>query len=107
VEETTSGFPAPDGDPAAQALESLRRETARNLAVVTVRDGTDAAARLGRRAESDDEGRLTLHYTDLQVLADELASFGPEVLVHKPPALVDAVRERLEHVAAAHGGEDG
>jgi hypothetical protein len=29
------------------------------------------------------------------------------VLVHEPPALVDAVRERLEAVAAAHGDDHG
>jgi proteasome accessory factor B len=107
VEETSIDFPAPTGDPAADALASLREETARNVAQVTVQPGSDAAARLGRRAESADEGRLTLHYTDLQVLADELASFGPEVLVHEPATLVAAVRERLEAVAAAHGGTDG
>lgn len=106
VEETTTEFPPPAGDPAADALAGLRAETARNVASVTVQAGTDAAARLGRRAESRDGDRLTLHYTDLQVLADELASFGPEVLVHEPPALVDAVRDRLEAVAAAHGGAD-
>ncbi|MGN6744188.1 MAG: helix-turn-helix transcriptional regulator [Amnibacterium sp.] len=103
VEETATGFPPPSGDPAADALAGLRAETARNVAVVTVEAGSDAAARLGRRAEAADGDRLTLHYTDLQVLADELASFGPEVLVHEPEELVAAVRERLDAVAAAHG----
>ncbi len=107
VEETGEEFPPPGGDPAAEALASLREVTAGNLAVVTVRDGTDAATRLGRRGTPQPDGRLALHFTDLEVFADELASFGPEVLVHEPPALVDAVRARLAAVAAAHGGEDG
>lgn len=107
IEETPTSFTPPQGDPAADALDSLRRETARNVADVTVLPGTDAAARLGRRGASGGNGRLALHYTDLQVLADELASFGPEVRVHEPVALVEAVRQRLEAVAAAHGGEDG
>jgi proteasome accessory factor B len=106
VEETSIAFPPPEGDPAADALESLRAETARNLAVVSVQAGSDAAARLGRRAEPRADGRLALHYTDLQVIADELASFGPEVLVHEPPALVSAVRDRLDAVAATHGDAD-
>ena len=37
--------------------------------------------------------------------ADELAGFGPEVLVHRAARPGRAVRERLEAVAAAHGGE--
>jgi len=107
VEETGADFPPPGGDPAAEALDSLRAETARNLAVVAVRPGTDAATRLGRRGTPRQDGRLALHFTDLEVFADELASFGPEVRVHEPPALVEAVRGRLAAVAAAHGDDDG
>ena len=37
------------------------------------------------------------------LLADELAGFGPEVLVISPPELRDAVRARLMRTAADHG----
>jgi proteasome accessory factor B len=50
-----------------------------------------------------DGSRLTLHYADLNILADELAGYGPEVLVMAPPELRDAVRQRLERTAQAHG----
>ncbi|MCU1636108.1 MAG: transcriptional regulator, partial [Cryobacterium sp.] len=47
---------------------------------------------------------ISLHFTDLDVLADELASFGPEVLVLSPPELRSAVRHRLRKVTEVHGG---
>ena len=43
-----------------------------------------------------------MHYTDLALLADDLAAFGPEAVVISPPTLVDAVRERLRAVVASH-----
>jgi proteasome accessory factor B len=44
-----------------------------------------------------------MHYVDLAILADELASFGPEVLVIEPPELRAAVIERLQRTVADHG----
>jgi proteasome accessory factor B len=46
---------------------------------------------------------VVLHFVDVNILADELSGFGPEVLVLSPPALRDAVVERLRGVVAAHG----
>jgi proteasome accessory factor B len=40
---------------------------------------------------------------DGNILADELAGFGPEVLVLSPPDLRDAVVARLEKTARDHG----
>ena len=47
-------------------------------------------------------GELSLHYSDVNIFADELAAYGPEVLVLGPPELRAAVRARLRHVAADH-----
>ena len=47
-----------------------------------------------------------MHYSDLAILADELAGFGPEVLVLSPPELRDAVLARLEATAAAHSAPE-
>ena len=50
-----------------------------------------------------DGDTLTLHYSDADLLADELAGFGPEVLVLGPESLRGAVRDRLLRTEADHG----
>jgi len=50
--------------------------------------------------------RLTVNFSDSNILADQLASFGPEVLVIAPPELREQVLQRLEAVVAAHSGAD-
>lgn len=105
VEETAETFEATPGDPAERARAGLRAVTAANRAVLEVEPDTDAAARLGSRGEELGAGRLAVHFTDPALFADEVASFGPEVLVLEPPELVAAVRGRLAAVAAAHGAD--
>jgi proteasome accessory factor B len=107
LEETGETFAPPAGDPAEEAREHLRRVTAANRAVVVVRSDTDAATRLGARGEDLGGARIALHFTDLAVLADELAAFGPEVRVLEPAELVTAVTERLRAVVEAHRSDDG
>jgi proteasome accessory factor B len=46
---------------------------------------------------------VSLHFTDLNILADELAGYGPEVHVRFPDTLRSAVHRRLQGVAAQHG----
>lgn len=105
VETTTRSFVAPELDPSAEALAGLEAVWEERLAVVEVEPGSDAATRLGKRrgTRSVDDNSLELHYTDENILADELAAFGPEVLVLSPPSLRDAVRSRLDRTAADHG----
>jgi proteasome accessory factor B len=107
VEETGETFEPPEGSPAEEAAEGLRAVTAANRAVLELEPDSDAAARLGSRGEDVGDGRVAVHFADLALFADEVASFGPEALVLEPQALVDAVRTRLAQVAAAHGGADG
>jgi proteasome accessory factor B len=94
----------PTGDHAAEALAGLTEVWERNVAELEVQPGSDAATRLANRdgAEVTDD-RVVLHFVDLNILADELSAFGPEVLVLSPRALRDAVMERLRGVVAAHG----
>nr|WP_218870407.1 WYL domain-containing protein [Herbiconiux flava] len=94
----------PPGDYAAIALAELDAIWEANVAELEVAAGSDAEVRLGRRrgATSPGEGRLLLHFTDLNLLADELAGFGPEVLVIGPGHLRHAVIERLETAVRAH-----
>ncbi len=105
VQPTGESFTDDGGDHAANALAELDAIWANGVGVLEVAPGTDAAARLARRKGSavTGENQLTLHYSDMNLLADELAGYGPEVLVLSPPWLRDAVRARLEQTAAAHG----
>lgn len=83
---------------AERSLRDLDALWDSQVAVIRVEPGTDAATRLSKRAESasgtDDPTELRLHYTDVDVLADELASYGPEVLVLTPERLRNAVLAR-------------
>ena len=86
------------------ALAELDEIWASRFAVVEVEPGSDAATRLSKRRDTSVDGdTLTLHYSDLDLLADELAGYGPEVLVREPPALRYAVRDRLLRTEADHG----
>lgn len=95
----------PDGaDFAARALDELERIWQQNVAEIEVVPGSDAAVRLRRRytGEPTSETAISAHYTDINVLADELAGYGPEVLVISPDALRTAVRTRLAATEKAH-----
>jgi len=94
-----------------RALSELDVLWAANVARIVVVEGTDAALRLGARqaaqrlaeADTDAMGFMrTLHFTDLNIFADELAAFGPEVFVEGPVPLQRAVRERLLTARDAH-----
>jgi len=104
VQITTASFDPPPGDHAAKALAGLEELWQHCTALVQVEPGTDAAIRLGKRRGAEVEsGALRLHFLDENIFADELAGFGPEVLVLSPPELRDAVRQRLERTEADHG----
>ncbi|MFS0912643.1 helix-turn-helix transcriptional regulator [Microbacterium sp. 179-I 3D2 NHS] len=88
-----------------RALAGLERVAAENSALLEVTPGTEAALRLGRRATPAAQG-ITVPFVDLHILADELASYGPEVRVVEPASLRDEVVTRLEAVAAAHADRE-
>ena len=105
VETTGTTFELPEGDLSATALHELEQIWNGNTAVVEVTPGSDAATRLHKRRGTVETGpsTLELHFSDANILADELAGFGPEVLVIAPESLRDAVRARLEQTEADHG----
>ena len=88
-----------------RALAGLEEVAARNSALLEVTPGTEAALRLGRRAATAPQG-IRVPFVDLHILADELASYGPEVRVVEPVALRDAVIARLRAVYEANGGAE-
>jgi proteasome accessory factor B len=77
-----------------RALSGLEEVAARNTALLEVNPGSEAALRLARRAQPAAQGIL-VPYVDIHILADELASYGPEVRVVEPEALRSQVIERL------------
>lgn len=107
VGKVTAGKPAParSGDHKARALAGLEAVWQEGVADLEVHAGSDAALRLAHRRGSIETapGILRVHYVDLAILADELAGFGPEVLVLGPAELRDAVIERLKVTVTDHG----
>lgn len=106
----TTGTFVPDGtDQTQAALHELEQVWESHTAEVEVMPESDAATRLRKRRGTmvAASGTLLLHYSDANIVADELAGYGPEVLVLSPPALRDAVAARLRLVAAEHGDGAG
>lgn len=85
-----------------RALAGLDAVAASHRALLEVNPGTEAALRLSRRASPADQG-IHVPYVDIHVLADELASYGPEVRVVEPAELREQVIARLERVRDVHG----
>ncbi len=86
-----------------RALAGLAEVAARNIALLEVNPGTEAALRLSRRAETAEQG-IRVPYVDAHVFADELASYGPEVRVVWPDDLRDQVIARLRATRDLHEG---
>ncbi|HET8927163.1 MAG TPA: WYL domain-containing protein [Microbacterium sp.] len=111
VELTRDTFDTAEREGAGKrALAQLAEVAARNEAVIEVTPDTEAALRMRRRgvAEGDPAGhRLRVRYVDVHILADELASYGPEVVVLEPEELRDEVVARLKRVLTLHGSPGG
>lgn len=102
VKITDAEFPAERRDgAAARARAGLVELASRQIAVIQVTPGTEAALRLSRRSTTAGD-ELHVPFVDAHVLADELASFGPEVFVQSPADLRDLVIARLTQVRVAH-----
>ena len=107
VKISSAAFDASLRDGAGErALQGLALVAAKNAALLEVTPGTEAALRLGRRATPAAQG-ITVPFVDLHILADEIASYGPEVRVVEPAPLRDAVIARLRAVVDAHQTQEG
>jgi proteasome accessory factor B len=84
-----------------RALEGLAALASRQQALLEIAPGTEAALRLTRRATPADQG-IRVPYVDIHILADELASYGPEVRVVEPHALREQVIARLGRTLRLH-----
>ena len=101
---TRESFEPRDGDQSAVALRELEEVWVSHTAIVEAEKSSDAATRLLKRRGTTvaQSGALELHFSDLDIVADELAAYGPEVVVLAPPQLRDAVRARLLVTASDH-----
>jgi proteasome accessory factor B len=90
---------------AERALSELRAVAARQHARIETVPDSEAALRLGRRAAAPADRLFEIPYVDAFLLADELASYGPDARVVDPPELRDLVVDRLERVVRVHSGE--
>ncbi|MET0734962.1 MAG: WYL domain-containing protein, partial [Microbacterium sp.] len=82
-------------DAGERALAGLEAVARRNTALLEVNPGTEASLRLSRRGRPAEQG-IHVPYVDLEIFADELASYGPEVRVVEPGHLRERVIARLE-----------
>lgn len=102
VKMTANSFDPSLRDGAGErALSGLEAVAAQNSALLEVTPGTEASLRLGRRATPATQG-IRVPFVDMHILADELASYGPEVRVVEPAPLRDAVISRLTAVVEAN-----
>jgi proteasome accessory factor B len=105
VKPTGKTFEAPTGNQTEIALSELEDVWNSHVAIVEVVPATEAESRLSKRRGTTVAitGELEVHYSDVNIFADELAGYGAEVLVVSPPELRAGVIARLERTAADHG----
>ncbi|HET8598946.1 MAG TPA: WYL domain-containing protein [Segeticoccus sp.] len=97
-------YEVPAGHDPRPMIDQMAQERPPQPAAVRVRRG--AGHTLRRRATlvrdlDADWSQVGLDFNDVEIFADELASFGPDVVVLEPTELVDAVVRRLTGVLRA------
>jgi proteasome accessory factor B len=94
----------PEADYGAVLLSELDALSLAHHATLALTPGSDASTRLvARYGALDTNDRLTVHFTDTDVLADELCEFGSNVEVLDNDALAEALRRRFAQIAELHG----
>lgn len=94
---------------AERSLADLEQLWDSQVALVRVVPDSDAETRLLKRRGTTrpDSRSLEVHFSDRHLLADELASFGPEVEVVSPESIRTLVRARLAAVLGDHQDPGG
>lgn len=88
----------------AEALADLEQVFTRQVATLDVVADSDAWSALSQRRDTTASGgSLQVHYTDLDIFAAELTSFGDDVVVRGPEELRERVIAHLKNLVAHHG----
>lgn len=99
-------FPRASANYAQQLEAELEQRTLFNRASVHVVPGSDAEIRLSTLADVSVTGlEISFGYSDLELLADELSSYGDQLSVISPPELRDSIRSRFTAVLQLHEGQ--
>lgn len=98
-----AAVPGVDGV-AEDALADLTNLYDRQIATLAVNQDSDAWSALSqRRGTHIGESELRVHFTDVDIFAGELSSFGDDVMVIEPSDLRDRVISHLKKLVAHHG----
>jgi len=92
VRMTGEAFDSEYRDRIPELLKQITQLRERQVATISRRPNTEAAVRLPER----------IHYLDEDVLAEELVTFGPDVMVLAPETLRERVIRLLESILNAH-----
>ena len=111
TEGTAGSYDIPANHDGPAMIRTSAREPVSAFALLLVREGAghELRAQCTHAVGSAPTGwsRLQLPYADPAVAANALAAYGASVRVLDPPELVEAIREGLAAVLAAHpNGED-
>ena len=100
---TDQAEPSPQ-DPGAVALEELCNVWERQVATLRVTPGSDAhTALVATGATPSTSDSLLVHYTDRDIFAEEIVSWGKEVQVVEPEDLKARVIALLQGLVKTHG----
>jgi proteasome accessory factor B len=95
--------PAPDRV-TEEAVGALQDVYSRQRADLTITPHSEAWSVLAARPDSSVKGtQVMVHYTDLAIFADEITSYGHDVVVNGPPDLRERVTCNLAELVGRHG----
>lgn len=103
VDKTPDLFAAPSAEQLEAAKADLQRHIDSNVAVLRVRNRSEAWFRYVEGADSNEEWvEHQLNFMDQHLLAEDLRSYGRDIVVISPESLAAAVRDGFAKVASTH-----
>ena len=100
VDHRSETFERPAQNSIDEAKTELLSHYEKNVATIRVSPGTTAAMHF--ETHNKPNGETTIHYLDLQLLAEELLEFGASVKVVEPIELTKLIQSMLRGVIANH-----
>lgn len=98
--------PRPAENYVGRLQSELEELTRAHSATISVVPGSDAQIRLtAKYGFPSQETSISIGYSDVELLADDLVIFGNQLTVVSPPELAHALHKRFESIASLHGGD--